>query len=38
MVVRLLFGLFLFGTGIMTMGIAVNGYRSASRQMTSADS
>lgn len=26
MVVRLLFALFLFGTGIMTMGFAVNGY------------
>lgn len=25
-VVRLLFALFLFGTGIMTMGLAVNGY------------
>ena len=26
MVVRLLFALFLFGTGVMTMGFAVNGY------------
>ena len=26
LVVRLLFALFLFGTGIMTIGFAVNGY------------